>query len=1076
MPPIRLSFDLADPRECVRNVKALEEKVMGGGKHRKHLDALVRLCSSESDPVATQALSSTAAVLRRCMEEDPAAFARPEGGSGDEPGSELPQRYAEFRAAVAGVLEGRAAGSWTPGPRLRQEALTAFLDVLDTESRTVQLERDPALVPERSRCRSLSARRVGTGGRKSGEGGEIGGFGADADSDAAQEAGEGALFPEESFFDVLDRILCSGEVPAQTLSSLAHLARGYQDMRYFFVVACRRAFSRFLEGVSEQHSAARGAKRAAKGSGRRGSAAGGEGRGRPFSFPVGPISLLSQISATESKEDGERRASGPFYLSHLYESVTRVYLPSGASADQIGSATAAAPGPGGPAGVTVGGVTFSGSRGLAGAGQGPQEGRKREVRSAALNSGALAKFQALLEQEERLRKAKAQGEAGEADQSARILRESRRALIKDILRSGQAVEVPEASQPYSSEEAIEAALEDAVLALASAMQVLIANPQGVGMGEGEGKGKGEATRDSEGGRARRSRENPPGRAPQAAYDQAQHACLSAFLAGAGSLVLHCSRHADLLMEVLSSTCRISQEYAFQALEAILDLSASAGISYEGLYPLLFSLITPACFQSPRKAQFVSLLIRALHSKRIPAAQEAAFLKKLAQVALRAPADSVLTILLLIVSCLLRNKSLRYLIEDDYRGKASEAAGQSAGGSGEPSTSASSRVALPPQNPARSRRRSPDEVRSLCRMAYKSADLEACASRAADFDLAELRALGAHYLPSVNVVAKRLLSSEPIDQGIDLDLEDARKLDAEGVASFVFSRKLEGDTASLFAGDPQRLLRQHLAESLASTLAPEEALQRPAQSGTAAEKQARELRETYDLISRYMYSPGVDSLALEAKRRSGGIIVLEGQAQKAKVDCAYLTELSLFGRWEWGGASSGRYVAPRVAESDSESGSEPGSQSGSEGAEESDESVSGALDAATTPSGASEGDLDAESESDVVPGSSEASGSSPDDSTEDSPGELSEDQPSGSLSSPAGNSISSSLGEEKAAPQVAGKWARKEKRVIVLPSEERRHLLEAQKARKAHAQFPSSGPEKGAPARGSQPQRRIRQKK
>jgi len=1025
----------------------LEGKILAGGTRRKHLGALIQLCTCESDPVAAQALSSVAAALRNCMENDPEAFAP----SPDEGATELSRFYAQFRDAVVGILGARGPGSWTPGPNLRQIALLAFLNVLDAESRTLQLDADPTLVREKSRCRALHGSEEDVGGE--GQGLETSEAGM-----SSEALGQGALFPFNSYADVLGRVLATDPVPPQTLDALAQLARDYQDMRYFSILTCGQAFSRSLASLTELVA---GGQPSPANLPQRNSSALQSTALRP-----GPIALLSRIAAAESKEERQRRANGPFYLSHLYEAVTRVYTPSRQSgqADGTGMAGRVETLPLGQKalGVTIGGVTFSGSRSEADVLRSLLHDQKRDIPLESFRTGQLAKFQTLLEQEERLQKE--QSRDSEADKSVAILKESMESLARDILASGQTVELPEEVQAYASEESIEDALTEAILTLTSSIQLVIANPQQIRSGKGA---------------ACSSRQSTKG------YTKAQHACLSAFLSAAESFVPHCTRHADLLLEVLSSACNLSKEYSFLALEAIQDLSTSAGISYEGLYPLLFSLITPACFQSKHKTRFVSLLIRALHSKRIPARQEAAFLKKLAQVALRVPADAALIILLIIVSCLLKSKHLRYLIEDDYRdcsGSGSPGGPITADSVGDKAETAPRSDTGPVSSNRATRRsapqRSPAAVRKLCNMLYKSKDLDACAARADEFDLAELRVLGAHYLPSVNGVARRLLNCEPVDEKIDLDLDEAQKLDPEGVASFVFSRKLEGDPESLFAGQPQRVLRQHLVEPVSSLLASDAELQEQAKEPTAASKQAQELRETHTLLMQYMNSPEVDVLALESKRRSGGVIVLEGQAQKAKVDSAYLAEATLFGRWDWGGTVSGSYVAPKPAESMTSSDS-------------SSQEESKSLSESTPESGSN-------SHPEIVSEASEASGASRDTTTSESPSiheslvsDRSEDsaetsgspdasRPNSSLvtdSSGSDSSILSHSSSESTPEGASGralpsheaelatsethtvpsgkKWTRKLPQPLVLPSEEAQaRMSETSAERPSHPSHPS----------------------
>ncbi len=101
--------------------------------------------------------------------------------------------------------------------------------------------------------------------------------------------------------------------------------------------------------------------------------------------------------------------------------------------------------------------------------------------------------------------------------------------------------------------------------------------------------------------------------------------------------------------------------ALLSLKSLFVIATTVNIEVPEFYPKLYALLTPALFVSKRRGEFFELVDLFLSSEYLPLAVAAAFAKKLARLALGAPAPGAVVCLQLIFNILRRHPNTMFLI-------------------------------------------------------------------------------------------------------------------------------------------------------------------------------------------------------------------------------------------------------------------------------------------------------------------------------------------------------------------------------------------------------------------------------
>ena len=104
--------------------------------------------------------------------------------------------------------------------------------------------------------------------------------------------------------------------------------------------------------------------------------------------------------------------------------------------------------------------------------------------------------------------------------------------------------------------------------------------------------------------------------------------------------------------------------ALLSLKSLFVIATTVNIEVPEFYPKLYALLTPALFVSKRRGEFFELADLFLSSEYLPLSVAAAFAKKLARLALMAPAPGAVVCLQLVFNILRRHPNTMFLIHSE----------------------------------------------------------------------------------------------------------------------------------------------------------------------------------------------------------------------------------------------------------------------------------------------------------------------------------------------------------------------------------------------------------------------------
>lgn len=304
----------------------------------------------------------------------------------------------------------------------------------------------------------------------------------------------------------------------------------------------------------------------------------------------------------------------------------------------------------------------------------------------------------------------------------------------------------------------------------------------------------------------------------------------------------------------------SDYYAMLALDSLLNLAEKAGLAYTRLYARAFSLLTVANLSTPGGAHFLRILDRLLRSKHIPQGTLLCFVRRLAQVALRAPADTSLALALLVLSILLRHKALRFLLAGDNAGA-----------------------------------RPLDAFHASADLGECEALVRECGAR---INLVELSALATHFHGPVRALCRGLVAGETLDARIFLLLEDALRARHADVVMLELQRKLGGRGAHALSETASNMCRHLFGPVDYSAVAAGSAEQ--GADGLPGRVAAAAVATSTDLVQTL------------ARERAGGMVMLSGLRAQSKRDINAEQDRLIFGCVDWSTLETAQYVAPKAS--------------------------------------------------------------------------------------------------------------------------------------------------------------------
>lgn len=145
----------------------------------------------------------------------------------------------------------------------------------------------------------------------------------------------------------------------------------------------------------------------------------------------------------------------------------------------------------------------------------------------------------------------------------------------------------------------------------------------------------------------------------------------AVLADFPTLVLPFLSHPVMSVDFCFQAYNKGGYCALLSLKSLFVIATTLNIDVPQFYPKLYALLSPAVFVSKRRAEFFQLTDLFLSSEYLPLSTAAAFAKKLARLALFAPAAGAVVCLQLVFNIIRRHPSTSFLI---HAGSAAAASG------------------------------------------------------------------------------------------------------------------------------------------------------------------------------------------------------------------------------------------------------------------------------------------------------------------------------------------------------------------------------------------------------------------
>lgn len=213
------------------------------------------------------------------------------------------------------------------------------------------------------------------------------------------------------------------------------------------------------------------------------------------------------------------------------------------------------------------------------------------------------------------------------------------------------------------------------------------------------------------------------------------------------VIIPAMKNPLMLSDFLTDSYDFGGELAITSLSGLYVLMRSHGLNYPDFYPRLYAMLKPNIFKSRRRGMFLKLIRVFLSSRFLPESLMAAFAKRLARLALTAPAEGAI---FCIETLLLRFDSIWYLIDRKL-----------------------SRL---------------DETENLDKIRVIDPFLEDCddphSCHAQESSLWEIKSLQKHYLPEVSKAAMKI--NKP--QRNDMPIEEASSDTVRSIATVLLTTK------------------------------------------------------------------------------------------------------------------------------------------------------------------------------------------------------------------------------------------------------------------------------------------------
>lgn len=236
-----------------------------------------------------------------------------------------------------------------------------------------------------------------------------------------------------------------------------------------------------------------------------------------------------------------------------------------------------------------------------------------------------------------------------------------------------------------------------------------------------------------------------------------------------------------------------------ALNGIFTLVTRHGLEYPAFYKRLYGLLTPEAFLSRHRLQFFRLADIFLSSALVPAYTAAAFAKRLARLALRAPPAGAMVAVGFIHNLVRRHPSCIVLLHRPVKSTAAAAGTAAAGGSGDDDQQQQR------QQEEDGAAEEQQQGQGLGADPYDESEPDPARSRAVESSLWELAALRRHYCPQVSTLAA-VLDKDLSDRAhtSEVDLDPLLAASYGSLISGEIARRLKAAPVAFYARPPARL--------------------------------------------------------------------------------------------------------------------------------------------------------------------------------------------------------------------------------------------------------------------------------